>query len=92
VAVAGGIANYELGITNWQRKRQAGRAGAANYRTLMAAGRHFQDRYNYGLQRLQRCVSPYATPAGLVPFRVHNAGPNYHPLIEKLFACGKIEV
>jgi hypothetical protein len=63
-----------------------GQTGKANYRTLMAAGMHFQDRYNYDLERTRRCVIPYSTPAGLVPFCAYNSGPMYRPLIEKKFA------
>lgn len=63
-----------------------GTGGANNYRTLMAAGMHFQDRYNYDIERTKRCVIPYATPTGLIPFCSYNGGPTYRPLIEKIYA------
>jgi 7,8-dihydro-6-hydroxymethylpterin dimethyltransferase len=63
-----------------------GRAGLANYRTLMAAGMHFQDRYNYDVERVKRCVIPYSTPAGLIPFCAYNGGPCYRPTVEKMFS------
>jgi len=63
-----------------------GKSGLSNYRTLMAAGMHFQDRYNYDVERTKRCVIPYSTPAGLIPFCAYNSGPTYRPFIETLFA------
>jgi len=63
-----------------------GQAGQANYRTLMAAGMHFQDRYNYDVERTKRCVIPYATPAGLFPFCAYNSGPAYRSLVERRYA------
>ena len=63
-----------------------GAAGAGNYRTLMAAGMHFQDRYNYDVERTKRCVIPYATPAGIFPFCAYNSGPTYRTLIERRYA------
>ncbi|MBN1845686.1 MAG: radical SAM protein, partial [Sedimentisphaerales bacterium] len=63
-----------------------GSVGTKNYRTLMAAGMHFQDRYNFDVERVKRCVIPYSTPAGLIPFCAYNAGPTYRHLIEKLYA------
>lgn len=68
------------------KSKGRGQAGKGNYRTLMAAGMHFQDRYNYDIERVKRCVIPYSTPAGLIPFCAYNSGPMYRPLIEKMFA------
>jgi len=90
----GGAAPRGLDVRSFRRTLQGmvdkdmgrGEAGRANYRTLMAAGMHFQDRYNYDLERVKRCVIPYATPAGLIPFCAYNAGPTYRPLVERLFA------
>jgi uncharacterized radical SAM superfamily Fe-S cluster-containing enzyme len=37
---------------------------------------HFMDRYNYDLERVQRCCIHYATPDGrLIPFCAYNSGP-----------------
>ncbi len=68
------------------KSKGRGQAGKGNYRTLMAAGMHFQDRYNYDIERVKRCVIPYSTPAGLIPFCAYNSGPMYRPLIEKIYA------
>ena len=37
---------------------------------------HFMDRYNYDIERVQRCCIHYATPDGkLIPFCTYNGGP-----------------
>ena len=56
------------------------------YKTLLCAGMHFQDRYNYDVQRVQRCVILYSTPAGVFPFCSYNCGPEYRPLVERAYA------
>ncbi len=53
------------------------------YKTLLCAGMHFQDRYNYDVQRVRRCVILYSTPEGLFPFCAYNCGPEYRALTEK---------
>ena len=57
-----------------------GRSGDLNYRTLLCAGMHFQDRYNFDVERAKRCVILYSTPAGVFPFCTHNCGPEYRYL------------
>ena len=56
------------------------------YKTLLCAGMHFQDRYNYDVQRVQRCVILYSTPAGVFPFCTYNCGPEYRPIVERAYA------
>ena len=57
------------------------------YRTLMLAGMHFMDSYNYDVERVKRCVIHYAAPNGLIyPFCAYNSGPVYRERIEKEFA------
>ncbi len=68
------------------KNKGRGSAGMKNYRTLMAAGMHFQDRYNYDVERVKRCVIPYVTPAGIFPFCTYNGGPTYRPFVEQMFA------
>ncbi len=55
-------------------------------KTLMAAGMHFMDRYNYDTERIRRCVILYSTPDGLYPFCTINGGPTYRPYLEKMYA------
>ena len=68
------------------KNKGRGTSGGNNYRTLMAAGMHFQDCYNYDVERVKRCVIPYATPAGIFPFCAYNSGPAYRSFVERLFA------
>jgi 7,8-dihydro-6-hydroxymethylpterin dimethyltransferase len=57
------------------------------YRTLMVAGMHFMDSYNYDVERVKRCVIHYAAPNGMIyPFCSYNSGLVYRERIEKQFA------
>jgi hypothetical protein len=56
------------------------------YKTLLCAGMHFQDRYNYDVQRVRRCVILYSTPRGIFPFCTYNCGPEYRPIVEADYA------
>jgi len=60
--------------------------GKKAYRTLMAGGMHFMDRYNYDTERVRRCVIQYSTPDGIYPFCTINSGPTYRAYIEALHA------
>jgi uncharacterized radical SAM superfamily Fe-S cluster-containing enzyme len=60
-----------------------GKAGEKTYRTLMAAAMHFQDRYNYDVERVKRCVIHYSTPEGLFPFCAYNSGPVHRERVER---------
>ncbi len=52
------------------------------YKTLMCAGMHFQDGYNFDVERAKRCVILYSTPEGIYPFCTYNCGPTYRRFIE----------
>ncbi|MFH1071318.1 MAG: radical SAM protein [Candidatus Glassbacteria bacterium] len=58
--------------------KEAGRGekdGSYTNKTLLVAGMHFMDNYNYELERVRRCVIHYATPAGkIIPFCSYNGG------------------
>ena len=57
------------------------------YSTLMVAGMHFMDSYNYDVERVKRCVIHYAAPNGLIyPFCAYNSGPVFREKIEKEFS------
>jgi hypothetical protein len=68
------------------KKAGRGRGQEKNYRTLMAAGMHFQDRYNFDVQRIRRCVIHYSTPEGVFPFCTYNCGPTYREFVERMHA------
>jgi uncharacterized radical SAM superfamily Fe-S cluster-containing enzyme len=64
-----------------------GKAGKKTFRSLLVAGMHFMDRYNYDTARAQRCVIHYAGPDGkLYPFCTYNAGPTHRRTVERKFA------
>lgn len=77
------------GLTNKAMGR--GEGEKSSYKTLMAAGMHFMDRYNYDVERVRRCVILYSTPDGVYPFCTLNGGPTYRPFIEKMHACSREE-
>jgi hypothetical protein len=57
------------------------------YKTLMLAGMHFMDVYNYDIERVKRCVIHYAAPNGLIyPFCAYNSGPTYREKIERKYS------
>ena len=59
----------------------------ATYRTLLVAGMHFMDSYNYDVERVKRCVIHYAAPDGqLYPFCAYNAGPTFREKVEKKYS------
>jgi hypothetical protein len=58
-----------------------------SYKTLLCAGMHFQDRYNYDVERSKRCVILYSTPGGVFPFCTYNCGPEYRQLVERAYAA-----
>ena len=69
------------------KKVGRGRAGKKTFRSLLVAGMHFMDRYNYDTARSQRCVIHYAGPDGkLYPFCTYNAGPTHRRTVERKFA------
>lgn len=67
--------------------------GKYTYKTLLVAGMHFMDSYNYDIERVKRCVIHYASPDGKIyPFCVYNSGPTIRDRIEKEFALSDEEV
>jgi uncharacterized radical SAM superfamily Fe-S cluster-containing enzyme len=75
------------GFTDKEYGRGESEKQGFTYRTLMVAGMHFMDSYNYDLERVQRCVIHYAAPNGLIyPFCAYNSGPVYRERIEKQFS------
>jgi len=58
-----------------------------HWNALFIGTMHFMDRYNYDLERVQRCCIHYATPDGtLIPFCTYNSGPVYREKIWKKHA------
>jgi uncharacterized radical SAM superfamily Fe-S cluster-containing enzyme len=60
-----------------------------HWNALFVGTMHFMDRYNYDLDRVNRCCIHYATPDGrLIPFCTYNSGPVYREQVWKKFAKG----
>ena len=58
-----------------------------HWNALFIGTMHFMDRYNYDLQRVQRCCIHYATPDGeLIPFCSYNSGPVHRERVWKKHA------
>ena len=75
------------GLTDKRSGRGESEKGGFTYRTLMLAGMHFMDSYNYDVERVKRCVIHYAAPNGLIyPFCAYNSGPVYRERIEREFS------
>ena len=54
---------------------------------LYMGAMHFQDSYNYDVDRVMRCGIHYTTPDGkIIPFCAYNSGPVYRTEIEKKFS------
>jgi uncharacterized radical SAM superfamily Fe-S cluster-containing enzyme len=75
------------GFTDKRYGRGESEQKGFTYRTLMLAGMHFMDSYNYDVERVKRCVIHYAAPNGKVyPFCAYNSGPVFRERIEKEFS------
>ena len=75
------------GMTDKRLGRGESEQSGFTYRTLMLAGMHFMDAYNYDVERVKRCVIHYAAPNGRIyPFCAYNSGPVFRERIEKEFA------
>ncbi len=61
--------------------------GNTPYRSFLMASMHFQDVYNYQIDRVKRCVIHYAAPDGRIyPFCTYNSGPYHREKIEKEYS------
>ena len=61
--------------------------GTFTWKTMMIGAMHFQDAYNYDINRVMRCVIHYATPDNrIIPFCAYNGGPTYRDEVEKKFS------
>ena len=66
-----------------RQKKVAG----TSHRAMLMASMHFQDAYNYQIDRVRRCVVQYAALDGrLYPFCTYNCGPCHRRRVEKEFA------
>jgi uncharacterized radical SAM superfamily Fe-S cluster-containing enzyme len=62
-------------------------SSSRRYKILLMASMHFQDVYNYQIDRVNRCVVHYAAADGRIyPFCSYNSGPCHRNRVEKQFA------
>jgi uncharacterized radical SAM superfamily Fe-S cluster-containing enzyme len=74
------------GMTDHRYGRGQG-DGTFTYKTLLVAGMHFMDAYNYDIERVKRCVIHYSAPNGMVyPFCTYNSGPCFREKVEREFS------
>jgi len=58
-----------------------------SWNMLLVSAMHFQDDYNYDIERVRRCAIHYVVPDGrIIPFCAYNGGPTYRTEIEKKFS------
>lgn len=75
------------GLTDKRYGRGEAEQKGFTFKTLMVAGMHFMDHYNYDIERVKRCVIHYAAPNGRIyPFCAYNGGPTFREKIEKEFS------
>jgi uncharacterized radical SAM superfamily Fe-S cluster-containing enzyme len=87
----GGIGMGELIKAFYQDADKTALAQFA-WRSVMVGGMHFQDRYNYDIERVKRCVIHYAVPDGrIIPFCAYNSGPVFRDEVEKKYAMSNEE-
>ncbi len=77
-----------LGVMDGYRDTKRGREPNAektfSYNTIFVAAMHFQDAYNYDVERAKRCVIHHAAPDGkMYPFCTFNSGPYHRARVEK---------
>jgi hypothetical protein len=58
-----------------------------SWHSMLIGAMHFQDCYNYDVERIKRCGIHQATPDGrLIPFCTYNSGPYFREEVEKKFS------
>ncbi len=58
-----------------------------SWKMMFVGGMHFQDSYNYDIERTKRCAIHYITPdLKIYPFCTYNGGPTYREATEMQFS------
>ena len=72
----------------WQNGQEyVSRLKAERFNAILMAAMHFQDSYNYDIERSRHCIVHYAAPDGrFYPFCTWNSGPCHRQAIERQFA------
>jgi uncharacterized radical SAM superfamily Fe-S cluster-containing enzyme len=73
-------------LTPTLSRRDADMGKSRRWRLLIVLAMHFQDAYNFNLDRVRRCNVHYAAPDGRIyPFCTYNSGPTHREALEKRF-------
>lgn len=60
---------------------------AFSWKMMLISGMHFQDGFNYDIERVRRCGVHYVTPdCRVIPFCAYNSGPEFRVEVEKKFS------
>ena len=60
---------------------------AFSWKMMLIAGMHFQDSYDYDIERVRRCGVHYITPdLKIIPFCAYNSGPEFRKGVEEKFS------
>lgn len=60
---------------------------AFSWKMMLIAGMHFQDSFNYDIERVRRCGVHYVTPdLRVIPFCAYNSGPEFRKGVEEKFS------
>jgi len=74
-------------LSNIASEKDKKSVGKFTWKTMMIGAMHFQDSYNYDIERVKRCVIHYATPDDrIIPFCAYNGGPTFRTEVEKKFS------
>jgi len=58
-----------------------------SWKMMFFGGMHFQDSFNYDIERVRRCGVHYITPdCQVIPFCAYNGGPEYRKMVEEKFS------
>jgi 7,8-dihydro-6-hydroxymethylpterin dimethyltransferase len=58
-----------------------------SWKMMFIGGMHFQDSFNYDVERVRRCAVHYVTPdQRVIPFCAYNGGPEYRKEVEEKFS------
>lgn len=80
------------GYKDTNRGRMPNAEKTISYGSIMVGGMHFQDVYNYDVERVRRCVIHHVAQNGkMYPFCSYNSGPYHRAKVEKETQNVKLE-
>lgn len=81
------IANFLRSLEDVVSDTEKKSIAKVSWDLMFVGSMHFQDGYNYDINRVMRCAVHYPTPDGrIIPFCAYNGGPIYRTEVEKKFS------